>query len=387
MPGRRQNGIRMGPDLEIDRDGLGGRIGGLPGFEAVRAAATAAGVEAFLVGGAVRDALRGRERAELDVVVAGDHLALARALGEEIRAYDRFRTATVAAGDGTVDIARARAESYPYPGALPEVRPAGIDQDLSRRDFSVNAMAVALSAPGELIDPHGGLEDLRQGLLRALHERSLADDPTRALRAARYAARLGLEPEPRTLEQIRRADLTTVSADRVEAERRKLAAEPEPAPGFELLDRWGLIELAPSGAELIGEIVELARRDPWKRQIRDRDGAVLAAAAGEIERPSAVAAARPARRSEAVAAAQGLSEAELLVARALGAEWLDDYVAVDRHLRLAISGQDLVDAGIAPGPAIGRGLDEALRALLDGEVTTRADQLAAALRAARQTAS
>ncbi|MGH2986549.1 MAG: hypothetical protein ACRDLO_07680, partial [Solirubrobacterales bacterium] len=109
--------------------------------------------------------------------------------------------------------------------------------------------------------------------------------------------------------------------------------------------------------------------------------------AGEIERPRAVAAARPARRSEAVAAAQGLSQAELLVARALGAEWLDDYVAVDRHVRLAISGQDLVDAGIAPGPAIGRGLDAALRALLDGEVTTRSDQLAAAMRAARQTAS
>ena len=385
-PGGGRTGIRMGSEREIDRDGLGGRIAGLPGFEDVRAAATAAGIEAFLVGGAVRDALLGQERADLDVVVAGDHLALARALGEAIRAYDRFRTATVTAGHGTVDIARARAESYPYPGALPEVRPAGIDEDLSRRDFSVNAMAVPLTAPGELIDPHRGLEDLRRGLLRALHERSLADDPTRALRAARYAARLGLEPEPATLEQIRRADLTAVSADRVEAERRKLAAEPEPAPGFELLDRWGLIELAPSAAELIGEIVELARREPWNREIRDRDGAVLAAAAGEIERPRAVAAIRPARRSEGVAAAQGLSQAELLVARALGAEWLDDYVAADRHLRLAISGQDLVEAGIEPGPAIGRGLDEALRALLDGEVTTRADQLAAALRAARQTA-
>jgi tRNA nucleotidyltransferase (CCA-adding enzyme) len=387
MPGRRQNGIRMGPEREIDRDGLGGRIDGLPGFEAVRAAATAAGVEAFLVGGAVRDALRGRERAELDVVVVGDHLALARALGEEIHVYDRFGTATVAAGHDRVDIARARAESYPYPGALPEVRPAGIDEDLSRRDFSVNAMAVPLTAPGELIDPHRGLEDLRRGLLRALHERSVSDDPTRALRAARYAARLDLEPEPGTLEQIRGADLSTVSADRVEAERRKLAAEPDPAPGFELLDRWGLIELPPSAKELIDEIVALARRDPWQDEIQDRDGAVLAAADGEIERPRDVAAARPARRSEAVAAARGLSQAELLVARALGADWLDQYVAVDRHRRLAISGQDLVDAGIAPGPAIGRGLDEALRALLDGEVTTRADQLEAALAAARQTAS
>ena len=133
----------------------------------------------------MRDALLGPS-ADLDVVVVGDHLALARALGEEIRTRVRHRDGD--ARPGSVDVARARAESYPHPGALPEVRPAGIDEDLSRRDFSVNAMAVALSAPGELIDPHGGQEDLRRGLLRALHERSLADDPTRALRAAHYAA-------------------------------------------------------------------------------------------------------------------------------------------------------------------------------------------------------
>ncbi|MGH2988126.1 MAG: hypothetical protein ACRDLO_15780, partial [Solirubrobacterales bacterium] len=195
----------MGPEREIDRDGLGGRIGGLPGFEAVRAAATAAGVEAFLVGGAVRDALRGRERAELDVVVVGDHLALARALGEEIRAYDRFRTATVAAGDCTVDIARARAESYPYPGALPEVRPAGIDQDLSRRDFSVHAMAVPLTAPSELIDPHGGLADLDARVLRHVSER-FGEDPLRVLRGMQLAARFELAVAPETLALCRRIE-------------------------------------------------------------------------------------------------------------------------------------------------------------------------------------
>jgi tRNA nucleotidyltransferase (CCA-adding enzyme) len=372
----------MTPELEIDR--LGDRIARLPGFEAVRDAA--ADADAYLVGGAVRDALLGHERADLDVVVTGDHLALARALGGEIREHDRFGTATVTVDGRTVDIARARAESYPHPGALPEVRPAGIDDDLARRDFSVNAMAVSLSAPGELIDPHGGLEDLRRGVLRVLHERSLADDPTRALRAARYAARLGLEPEPGTLDQIRAADLSAVSADRVEAERRRLAAEAEPGRGFELLDRWSLIPLAPAAAGLIAAIDELARREPWKDEVRDREEAILAVAAGDIERPSAVAATRPAKRSDAVAAARGLSEAELLVARALGADWLDEYVAVDRHRRLEISGQDLVDAGIEPGPAIGRGLDEALRALLDGVATSRDDQLATALRAARQTA-
>jgi tRNA nucleotidyltransferase (CCA-adding enzyme) len=369
---------------DIDREGLGGRIAVLPGFGALREAA--AGIDAYLVGGAVRDALLGHERADLDVVVAGDHLGLAEALGDQVRAHHRFDTATVAAGGGRIDIARARSESYPRPGALPEVRPAGIDEDLRRRDFSVNAMAVPVGEPGELIDPHGGLADLRGGLLRVLHTDSLADDPTRALRAARYAARLDLEPEPGTLAQIRNADLDAVSRDRVEAELRKLAAEPEPARGLALLDQWGLVPLPPGGRELIAEITALARSDPWRSEAADREGAVLAVVAGELERPRAVAAIRPAKRSEAVAAASGLSEAELLVARALGAAWLDDYVAVDRHLRLAISGHDLIEAGIEPGPAIGKGLEAAFRALVDGVATNREAQLATALRAARETA-
>ena len=133
--------------------------------------------------------------------------------------------------------------------------------------------------------------------------------------------------------------------------------------------------MAPAAPRLIEAIVELAQREPWRDEVRDRDGAILAAAAGDVERPSAVAALRPAKPSEAAAAAQGLSEAELLVARAMGADWLDAYVAVDRHRRLQISGQDLVDAGIEPGPAIGRGLDEAVRAMLDGEAASREDQL------------
>jgi Asp-tRNA(Asn)/Glu-tRNA(Gln) amidotransferase A subunit family amidase len=101
----------------------------------------------------------------------------------------------------------ARSETYPRPGALPEVRPAGIDEDLARRDFTVSALAVPLADPGALIDHHGGVDDLRAGLLRVLHDRSFVDDPTRALRAARYAARLGFAVEAMTLAQLVEADL------------------------------------------------------------------------------------------------------------------------------------------------------------------------------------
>ena len=143
--------------------------------------------------------------------------------------------------------------------------------------------------------------------------------------------------------------------------------------------------MSAGAAELIAEVVELAQRAPWKDEVQDREGAVLLAAGGETERARVAAAAHPARPSEEVVAAAGLSQAELLLARALGGQWLDHYIAVTRHVRPVISGQDLVDAGIDPGPAIGRGLDEAFRALLDGEATSREEQLAAALRAAGQT--
>jgi tRNA nucleotidyltransferase (CCA-adding enzyme) len=375
----------VAPDREIDPEALEGRITALPGFDALRDAVAETGLDAYLVGGSVRDAMLGLERADLDVVVDGDHLALAIALGDDRREHDRFDTATVATATGSVDVARARDESYPHPGALPEVEPAGLDEDLARRDFSINAMAIAIVEPGELIDPQGGLADLTAGTLRALHDGSLADDPTRALRAARYAARLELEVEPATLEQIRAADLRTVSEDRARAELLKLAVEPKPRLGFELLDEWGLVPLPAGAGELIDVIVELVCNDPWTNSAQACDEAVLAAASGQIRRPEAVAAIEPSKPSEGAAAAQGLDGAELLIARALGAAWLDDYVSTQSGASLEISGQDLLDAGIEPGPAIGRGLDEAYRALLDGEAPDRDRQLEVAVEAARQT--
>ncbi len=365
---------------EISTDGLGERIAALPGFAEVRAAAERAGADAYLVGGAVRDALLGREAANLDLVVDGDPIGLVAALGDDAVIHDRFETATVELPGGPVDVARARTETYPGPGALPEVSPAGLADDLVRRDFTVNAIAVPLADPGSLIDPHGGLDDLRAGLLRVLHERSFADDPTRAVRAARYASRLALEPEPATLELLRDADLATVSADRVAAELGKLAAEPDPAPGFALLDDWGLIELAPAGRELIERVTALLHEPPWEG-VAPRPAAVLTAVHGS---PAAVelAAVEPASPSAAVAAARGRTGVEQVLARALGAQWLDRYVSEWRQVRLEISGEDLIAAGVPEGPAVGRGLAAALRAKLDGEAPGRDDELRIALEAA-----
>jgi tRNA nucleotidyltransferase (CCA-adding enzyme) len=367
----------------IEPERIPERLSALPGLDRVREAA--AGTPVYLVGGAVRDLIVGRERADLDLAVEGDAAALGQRLGGEVRTHRRFATATVRTDGIELDLATARSESYPEPGALPEVRPATLTEDLDRRDFTVNAMAVPLTGDPELIDPHGGLADLERGALRVLHDRSFVDDPTRALRAARYAARYGFELEPRTEELLRHADLGTVSDDRVEAELRKLAAEQRARRGFELLDEWGLVSLAAGASELIDAVAALTAAEPWSR-VADRGEAVLAAARGR-RAPAAreLADAEVTTPSEGVELARGHDGVTLALARALGAGWLDRYVEEWRHVRLDIDGEDLIKAGIPEGPAVGRGLAAALRAKLDGEASGADEELRVALDAARLT--
>jgi tRNA nucleotidyltransferase (CCA-adding enzyme) len=374
---------------QIDTSNLRRRLDALPGLERVRDGAARAGVDAYVVGGAVRDLLLGLERADLDIVVEGDQAAFVRELGGEARSYERFGTATVVLDGHTVDVASARSESYPHPGALPEVRPGRLADDLARRDFTVNAIAIPLVAEAEPIDPHGGMDDLAAGRLRALHERSFVDDPTRAVRAARYAARLGFEVEPRTLGRLRDADLGAVSAERVEAELRRLAAEPDAIEALRLLVDWGLADADVERAATALAILEHGR---W-RELADRAEVLLDAgevAAGAYRREPHVEAVRqlvavlPERPSVCVRSARGKTGVELVLARALGAEWLDEYVERWRHVRLEVSGDDLLAADVPEGPAIGRGLEAALAAKLDGEVHGREEELRVALEAAGQ---
>jgi len=336
----------------------------------------------YLVGGAVRDLLLGCGRADIDLVVEGDAGALAARLGAEVTAHERFSTAKVGLDGHEVDIASARSESYPRPGALPVVEPAAqLEADLARRDFTINALAIPLRGEPELIDPHGGRADLEAGLLRVLHPRSFEDDPTRAIRAARYAARFGFEPEPETAKLLRAADLGTVSADRRRAELLRLAGEAEAARAFALLAGWGLIALREGGEGLATSVVELLDTEPWSG-IAPRAQAVLSAALGPEGEEEALAAAQPARPSAAVELAEKRNPIELVLARALGAEWLDRYLTEWREVELEIDGEDLIAAGLAQGPALGRGLHQALRSKLDGEASGREQELAAALRAA-----
>jgi tRNA nucleotidyltransferase (CCA-adding enzyme) len=369
------------PELQID-DVAEALRSAYPELNAVHD--VAGGKPVYLVGGAVRDLLLGRGRADIDLVVEGDATALASRLGGEVVEHERFATAKAHLGEHEVDIATARAETYPHPGALPEVEPtAGIAADLARRDFTINAMAIPLRRDPELIDPHRGREDLESGLLRILHPNSFEDDPTRALRAARYAARFGFELEPDTADLLRETDLATVSADRRKAELLRLAGETEAARGFALLAEWGLLELPEHGVELAARVAGLLAESPWTEVAR-RDHAILAAALGRWGGAEALATADPKRPSEAVQLARAANPVELVLGRALGAEWLDRYLNEWRDVVLEIDGEDLIRAGVPRGPQIGRGLGEALRRKLDGELAGRDEELSIALEAARQ---
>ncbi len=371
---------------DIDPAHLPERLENLPGIDVLRTVGET--VPAYLVGGAVRDLLLGKDRTDLDVVVEAEVGPLAESLGGEVTSHDRFETATVRLEGVTVDLARSRAEIYAQPGALPEVRPAPVQEDLARRDFTINAMALPLRGPAELIDPHGGLPDLGLGLLRILHPRSFVDDPTRALRAARYAARLDMELEPNTAKQMAIVDLSSVSADRVDAEVRRIAAEETAPRALALVREWRIADVPEAAVGLAASIGELAAQPAWS-EVADPVDAIVAVVeqgprAEEIRNQAAsLLHATPERPSDVVRTASAATPVALLVGRALGAQWLDAYVTRWRDVGLEIDGRDLMAAGIPEGPAIGHGLAAALYAKLDGEISGREDELNVALAAAR----
>ncbi len=408
----------------------------------------------FLVGGAVRDLLLGRRPRELDVVVEGEgspfgHAAaslaggLASRLGTlaETNEHERFGTATVEWSTGRVDVATARRERYASPGALPEVEPAPLVEDLGRRDFTVNALALALGGerPGELQGAPHALEDLRAGRLRVLHERSFLDDPTRLWRLARYSARLGFAVEEGTARlaaaAVAHGAPGTVSGARVGAELRLALAEPDPLASLAELDRHGLLgalhprlrfeaplvrralELLPTvgggrdgggresacaesrpdllllaalalplalradggvGGHPQPEIAALLDRLEFPASERDRVAAAAAAVPGLIDAlpragtPSQLRALALSVPPEGVALSGAVSESAAPAAR----RWLEEV----RHVRLSITGEDLLAAGVPQGPEVGRRLEETLRLRLDGELPDgRAAQLEAAL--------
>lgn len=228
-----------------------------PVLEAIGRMAQEQGVKAYAVGGCVRDWLLGiTSTVDVDMTIEGDGIALARHLGGQfevpVESHVQFGTATLTLprtgkrGGRTMrlDIASCRKETYREPAAYPTVSAGTLRDDLRRRDFTINAMAVALHRRrfGCLVDPFHGRRDLTKRKLRTLHPKSFLDDPSRMLRAARFAARFHLDLEPRTACQMShalgRGFLGRLNRGRVRKEFERMAAEPHPLECLACLGRW-----------------------------------------------------------------------------------------------------------------------------------------------------
>lgn len=387
----------------------------------VAAVAEAQGAGLYLVGGAVRDVLLGSAIDDLDLVVAGDAVALAELLaasaGLPVRSHRQFGTASITLGSPslTLDLVSARSEHYPRPAALPEVTPAALRHDLHRRDFTVNTMAVALgpSHYGQLLDYDGGRRDLERGVMRVLHRQSFVDDPTRLLRLSRLAPRLELAVEPLTRSLIDEAVTAGVCAQttpaRLANELRLLLHEPAPERCLALLADWGLLQaLHPAlrwNNQLAAQIVA-ARSSPWAAEEQaERCLGVLTYHFSDAERAALVArynlGAAHARLLRELGAVQSLRPrlaaadmldstldqllhsflpttlhvAQLMEAPPL-AERIGRYEAVLRPQATVLSGKDVLALGVPAGPALGRLLAELRAARLDGIVGSAADERA-----------
>ena len=392
-------------------------------IERIAAVSQRHGLPVYLVGGFVRDLLLGRENRDLDLVALGDgpHFArlLAAELGGKVRVHPAFLTAVVVDPEGfEIDVVTARSEFYRAPAALPEVQTSPLRQDLYRRDFTINTLAICLGPEEtpELVDYFGGGRDLRGKTLRVLHSLSFLDDPTRALRAVRFEQRLGFRLAPGTVRLIGVAlglgAFDRLSGSRLAAELALLLDDPGIAVrGVERLAELGLLSiLHPSlglddrGRERLREAraaydwyrMEGLSQPPvaaWRlllmaltRDLSEADRAALAdrlLLAGEDRRlltgfPARLGAAgRTLRRGnlaphEAEAALAPLAGEELLLLLASEDEacraWVRRDLTALRGLALAIRGADLVASGVPPGPRIGKALSATRRARLDGRI-------------------
>jgi tRNA nucleotidyltransferase (CCA-adding enzyme) len=298
----------------------------------------------------------------------------------------------------------ARRERYPAPGALPEVEAGTLEDDLARRDVTVNAMAVPLGGPdrGALIDPYDGRDDLRDGVIRILRPDAFVEDPSRLVRAARYAARLRFAPDDGTEAAAREvAPWLDLRSARVAGELRRLLEEDRAAAALGLLRRLGVPWIAEDPDRLFTALERAAGRPGapdiptwalrlaaverearalaavpgWARAVADEldDGPSVAQALRHEDRPSGVD--RVLRATPPAAALGALIAGATAVAR-----WWE----TDRDRHAEVRGSDLVAAGIPPGPAIGRALAAVRAAVIDGAIETPESQLDLALRVARE---
>jgi tRNA nucleotidyltransferase (CCA-adding enzyme) len=394
------------------------------------------GQRVYLVGGVVRDlllgvpslrsGLRSGPRFDLDLVVEGDAVKLAQQVAEtsqaKLLAHHRFGTAKLRYENFSLDLATARKETYAKPGALPAVTPGTLKDDLIRRDFSINAMAMSLASNdyGELVDPHQGKNDLEHRLIRILHPGSFSDDATRILRAVRYEQRLGFELETQTAQLLKQdiPMLDTISGDRIRHELELIFKEKQPELVIKRLAGLGVLpRINPflKGDGWVAEKFDKARRLKKPNQLpslyfclviysfSERDieqflarlniSAKLSRAMRDTLRLKTTLPLMdrsPLKPSEiyyvlreyepvaiqanAIASDEKEGTPSLIVHR-----YLQLFLTKLRYVRTSLDGEELKRLGISAGPEMGKVLQILHKAKLDGEVSTRTDEKKLAL--------
>jgi tRNA nucleotidyltransferase (CCA-adding enzyme) len=349
----------------------------------------------YLVGGTVRDLLLGRESFDVDLAVEGDAIEFARGLGGEVTAHGRFGTAVVRFPDGRqLDVVTCRRETYAAPATLPDVAAGTIEDDLARRDFTVNAIAASLGRDfGRIRDPHGGRADLEAQVVRVLHPGSFTDDPTRIFRAVRYETRLGFRMDPET-ERLARAGMPGIellSPARFREEIVALLSEEEIVHTLERLADLGATSADPALVQRVDALRD--ELDPgaprWRARLavlaREHPGLVeRLALRREDERAVEAAVALAPRLAEAtdpvgIADLAGKApEGALLALAEHDSPALRDWFTRLRDVRLEVTGTDLADLGLPESPRVGEILEELRRRKLRGELDGREAELAAA---------
>jgi tRNA nucleotidyltransferase (CCA-adding enzyme) len=381
----------------------------------ISAQADKLGQRVYLVGGVVRDLLLGYPNFDLDLVIEGDAVKLAQQIAEisqtKLVTYSRFGTANLSYGNFTLDMATARGETYAKRGALPLVTPGTLSDDLSRRDFSINAMAISLASNdyGELFDPHQGKSDLEHCLIRILHPESFRDDATRILRAIRYEQRLGFKLETQTARLLKRdiPMLDTISGDRIRHELELILREKYPEYAFKGLDELGILQrISPSlkGDGWIVEKFDKARQLNKPDQLPPLYFCLFVYPLSEKENEQFIHRLNlPTKLSRALRDTlrlksqlsfldkSSLKPSEIyyllheheplaIQANATATEsstvhgYLQLFLAKLRYVKTFLNGEDLKRLGISAGPELGKILQALHRAKLDGEVNTKADE-------------
>jgi tRNA nucleotidyltransferase (CCA-adding enzyme) len=386
------------------------------------------GMKAYLVGGMIRDLLLHRDTTDLDIVIEGDGIKFAeefaRIHGAQVASHPRFGTARVIFPDRfKIDVATARTESYHAPAALPQVHGGILRQDLYRRDFTINTLAIDLSSSnfGHLIDYFGGWDDLHQGVIRVLHSLSFVDDPTRTLRAIRFATRFNFRISQDTERLMKSAVdsrvLEKLTGKRLWSELRNLLQEEHPIPALRMLQQYKLLSFVHPAVEVDSFLLELLYRvesvlswfslnfpnekiPHWKiylmallEKLNRADRMVVAqrfqllAAVQEILRfyksncrdifsrlktgdnTSSLYFSLREYPLEVVLYAMARIEDQDYKQR------IANYIRDLREIRLVINGDDLVQMGMKEGPEIRELLNEVLKAKLDGNAPNRDAQL------------